>query len=409
MYQRPPSKASSSSAIRSRRGRAIFIIHPSDLLTDHRPHGDGLIAFEFLSGLASRGWRLHVAATATDIKRPLPPGMRVYELSPAEPGRGVLRRFAGRIQFIYRTRQLMFSLRSTEDFLLVHQMNPVFTGLSLAALGSGLPVVLGTYVARWPDVRRSGSAVLSVLAASVRWAISAVQQAAATRLLLTTPTAANRISLPGRVKSKIVSLQHGIETATFAPVDGWEARQGALSPNILFYAQLEERKGLRDLLLAYERVLDEVPDCRLTIAGDGSLRETVDVWQQTLQRPELVRVLGRVSRESSVDLFSACTVYCLPSHGEPYGMSALEAMSCARALVITDSGGLADLVPREGSLRVPPGDAMSLAKALIMLLTSTESQVSMGLVNRRHVEGHHTWRAVIDDLEAVYAGVDARA
>jgi hypothetical protein len=47
----------------------IFVAHPSEMLTDHVPHGDGLVAFSYLSRLAARGHELHVAAQGVETPR----------------------------------------------------------------------------------------------------------------------------------------------------------------------------------------------------------------------------------------------------------------------------------------------------------------------------------------------------
>ncbi len=57
-----------------------------------------------------------------------------------------------------RVRRLFWQLRREVQFDLIHQLNPVFTGLSLALAGAGIPVVLGTYVARWPIEQAFGTA-----------------------------------------------------------------------------------------------------------------------------------------------------------------------------------------------------------------------------------------------------------
>ena len=51
----------------------VFIAHPSELLTDHLPHGDGLVSFGFVRRLAERGHDVHVAAQRADIREPLRP------------------------------------------------------------------------------------------------------------------------------------------------------------------------------------------------------------------------------------------------------------------------------------------------------------------------------------------------
>jgi len=97
-----------------------------------------------------------------------------------------------------------------------------------------------------------------------------------------------------------------------------------------------------------------------------------------------------------------CAVYCLPSFGEPFGMSALEAMACARPVVATRAGGLQHLVDDDGGYTVPPGDAAALATALAALLADPGKRARMGQHNRRRVEEHYAWPRVTDRLEDAY-------
>src|SRR6266536_4924657 len=124
----------------------IFVAHCSDLLTDHLPHGDGLVAYGFISSLARRGHRLHVAAQRVELRGPLPDNVTVHPIV-LKHSRGML----ARLEYMRRLRRLLRDLRASCQFDLIHQMNPVFTGVSLALAGSGLPLVLGTYVGRWPE------------------------------------------------------------------------------------------------------------------------------------------------------------------------------------------------------------------------------------------------------------------
>ena len=94
---------------------------------------------------------------------------------------------------------------------------------------------------------------------------------------------------------------------------------------------------------------------------------------------------------------------CVPSFGEPFGMTVLEAMACARPVVATDAGGPAHLVTDGGGRRVPPGDPAALAGALEEVLGDPGRQAAMGAHNRRLVEERHAWPRVVDRLEAAYA------
>ncbi len=172
----------------------IFVPHCSDLLTDHLPHGDGLIAHGFITNLAKRGHRLHVAAQRVEVREPLPANVTVHEIRPRGSGR-----LFSRLEYMLRVRRLLGTLKKECRFDLIHQLNPVFTGMSLSLVGCGLPLVLGTYVARWPDdpdsISSKGKWVGQALAYG-RNVICGAQQQQADALLLTTPAARNRLPRP---------------------------------------------------------------------------------------------------------------------------------------------------------------------------------------------------------------------
>ena len=123
----------------------IFVPHPSNFLTDHRPYGDGLLAWGFLERLADRGHRLHVACQRVDVAAPPRDDLRLYPLTDA-PKLGGRRR----IRYMGRVRRLYAAIAERERIDLVHQLNPVDVGLSLALPRSAAPVVLGPYVPDWP-------------------------------------------------------------------------------------------------------------------------------------------------------------------------------------------------------------------------------------------------------------------
>ena len=158
------------------------------------------------------------------------------------------------------------SCRKSQRFDLVHQLNPVFTGVSLALAGSGLPLVLGTYVARWPDdpdALTSGGGWTGRGAAKGRELIAAMQQRRADALLLTTPAAWNRLPDPEEVRSRIHVIPHGIDTELFSPRLGWDSLETMQAeqqkPSILFLANVLKRKGIFTLIEAFRMVANEFP------------------------------------------------------------------------------------------------------------------------------------------------------
>jgi L-malate glycosyltransferase len=304
---------------------------------------------------------------------------------------------------------LLSTLKKECRFDLIHQLNPVFTGMSLSLLGCGLPLVLGTYVARWPD----GA---DATAPEGKWMgrvfdygrnlIAEAQQRQADALLLTTPAACNRLPRPEAMRDRIHILPHGVDPDLFSPQAGWDSPERLQAeqqkPSILFFANVLRRKGVFTLIDAFPSVAREFSTCVLRIAGDGP--ELAEVRRRVAALPcaGQVEFLGRRERAQAPDLYRNCSVYCLPSHGEPYGMTAAEAMGCARAVVVTKAGGLEHLVHDRGGKRVPVGDAASLATALSELLRNPVERRAMGHYNRQLVETTMSWDRVAQQLEEIY-------
>jgi glycosyltransferase involved in cell wall biosynthesis len=371
----------------------LFIVHPSDWLTDFQPVGDGLVANGFIRELLARGYRLHIAAQHVAMRTPLPANATVYQLASRRDG------VIARLVYMYRVRRLLARLRRQERIDLLHQMNPVFAGLSLALVGSRLPLVLGTFVPRWwREIDAGPPTIAERLAEAARTVICFLQQSQADALLITCEAAINRIPLARLAARKLTVVPHGIDTALFAP----QPRAPATPPSILFYSHLDRRKGVFVLLEAFRIIAAAMPECRLTLVGRG--RHIAEVQRLVAESglADRISMPGRVERAQAPALFGAHSVYCLPSYGEPYATTVLEAMSCGRPVVVTDAGGLPFMVPRDGGLRVPTGDAPALAQALLTILRSPDLQESMGRANRRYIEENCSWPRVVDQLERVY-------
>jgi glycosyltransferase involved in cell wall biosynthesis len=118
--------------------------------------------------------------------------------------------------------------------------------------------------------------------------------------------------------------------------------------------------------------------------------------------------MGRQTREQALALYREADIYCLPSHGEPFGMTVLEAMSCGLPVVVTNAGGVRWIVDDNGGIRVPDRSAQELAAALGEIIESPERRRRMGAHNRAKILKHFTWDRVIDRLEQIYASAMGR-
>jgi glycosyltransferase involved in cell wall biosynthesis len=397
----------------------IFIIHPSDWLTDHLSIGDGLVAHGFLKELAARGHEIHIAARSAELRVPFPDNVTIHPIP-----QSIRLRPLDRIEYMLRVRALFRRLKSKVQFDVAHQMNPVFAGLSLALAGFEVPVVLGTYVPDWPDdpdAVTSRRGLAGWFARRLKAAICSLQQSQAAAFLLTSPAARARIFLGPSAEARIHYLGHGIDTTLFSPAPQAESKPD-LAPegstdasatagcdSILFLSNLGVKKGIFVLLEAFTDVVAAIPGCRLTIVGGG--KESPEIEQIVKQQPwrENVTIHGRIPREDSVAFYRSHTLYTLPSFGEPYATTVLEAMSCGMPVVTTDLGGVPYLILPDGGLAVPARDPSALAAGLVQLLRSPDLARKMGQRNRAKILAENTWKAVVDGLEQVYTQATQRA
>jgi glycosyltransferase involved in cell wall biosynthesis len=374
----------------------LFVAHASALLTDYEPHGDGLIALNFLRRLAERGHELDVAVQDVAVRGALPANLRLHRVMGGGELRPVRRlRYAARVGRLYR------ELARTRDYDLIHQLNPVDVGLTTFLPHGSVPIVLGPYPAPWPAGARSRRGPAWVLPRALRATLQWLEQRRAAATLVFVPAGAANVR-SRRARGRIAVVPPGIDLDVFLPA---AAAATARPRTVLFLGSLERRKGVDTLLDAFAAIAGSHPDVALRLAGSGSLEDEI---RSRVARPPLagrVELLGWVKRDEVPALLRSSTLLCLPSVGEPLGMSALEALASGLPAVVTDAGGVAELVPDAGGRKVPPGDPRALAGAIDELLRLRPAELArLGARNRTAAE-RYSWEAAVDRLEEVYAQV----
>jgi glycosyltransferase involved in cell wall biosynthesis len=384
----------------------IFISHPSHFLTDSEPHGDGLLAFQYIERLARRGHQLHVAVPVMSLRKPTPPNVYLYPLQSFTRTSIVNPSSLNRLEYALRVRRLLGRLRRKLSIDLIHQLNPVVPGMSLFLSGSGLPIVLGPLpprlAERWDGDAASDEATeRRTIAHRLRDAVLQRQMRDAALILIPTSQSMDLIPSDSSLRRKVRILQYGVDTGTFRP-DGHFSQP---APSILFLANLVKRKGILQLIDAFEQVAAVDANCMLRIAGSGP--DEGEVRERAAKSPAAARIefLGNVARADVPAVLNACTVYCLPSYGEPFGMTALEAMACGKPVVGSRTGGLGLLLDEVGARRVDPANIQELSSELLAVLASPALRSTMGAHNRHRAEVEFSWDGVIDNLEDLYASV----
>ena len=128
-------------------------------------------------------------------------------------------------------------------------------------------------------------------------------------------------------------------------------------------------KGLDNLLLAAPRVLEQHPNARFLLAGNGEERARLTALRDRLRLGDRVEFLGHVDDVPS--LLAASDILCHPSLAEGLPNAIVEAMASGAPVIASDVGGIAEAVEHERTgLLIPPHDVPSIAAALGRLLES---------------------------------------
>ncbi len=175
---------------------------------------------------------------------------------------------------------------------------------------------------------------------------------------------------------------------------------------VLFVGRLVREKGVDTLLDAFPAILDRRPSTRLVIAGTGPHEDHLRGRAAAMGLGGRVHFAGYLDDRGRNLLYGWATTAVVPSYYEPFGLTALEAMAAGAPLVVSDTGGLAEVVTHgETGLKVPPANPGELAGAVLALLGDRERAARLAAAARRAVRERFTWQEVAARTEAVYEQV----
>ena len=211
----------------------------------------------------------------------------------------------------------------------------------------------------------------------------------------------------GADPDRVVVLPNGIDETVWRTEDSQRRRArvrwGGTGPLLMFTGRLEVEKGIYTMLDALPTILNNFPDARLVVAGQGGQggQFDADIAERGLS-PAVIRA-GWLSEEELKALIAAADVALVPSIYEPFGLVALEAMALGTPVVAARTGGLADIVDNgRTGLTFTPGDPGELASAVAETLSDPRAAAARADLARAELPKRFNWRHIAEDTVAVY-------
>ena len=227
--------------------------------------------------------------------------------------------------------------------------------------------------------------------------------------------------LYGADPSRIAMVPCGFDALEFSPMSRQEARSRLGVPLeeflVLQVGRMVPRKGVETVVRAM--ACDPCDGMRLHVIG-GECEVPDPVRTPEIHRLQGVArecgVAGRVRfegckpREQLRAWYAASDVFVTVPWYEPFGITPLEAMACARPVVGSAVGGVQyTVVDGETGLLVPPRDPQALARALDVLRRDPARAEAMGLAGLERARREFTWDGVAMRLASVFEEAAANA
>lgn len=177
---------------------------------------------------------------------------------------------------------------------------------------------------------------------------------------------------------------------------------------ITFAGRFDPEKGVDTLLNAFAALKARRPKVRLAIAGRGVLQETIQEHLRKLGFDAEVTHCGYLEGEVLRTFYEASDLHVCPSHYEPFGLVALEAMAVGAPVIVSDTGGLRDIISSaKVGRRSPPGDPQALCDILVELVDSERLRRQLGEAGRKHVLRNFSWSVLAPRAVKIYSHVAA--
>ncbi|MBA3922526.1 MAG: glycosyltransferase family 1 protein [Nostocaceae cyanobacterium] len=251
--------------------------------------------------------------------------------------------------------------------------------------------------------------------ATTRLAVEKMLLETAERVVATSPQEQDHMRSLVSKQGNIDIIPCGTDIHRFGFIDRASARAELAIPSeakVVFYVgRFDPRKGIETLVRAIaQSAFRGDPNLRLIIGGgsrpgqsDGMERDRIESIVAELGIADITTFPGRLGDEILPTYYAAADVCVVPSHYEPFGLVAVEAMASCTPVVASDVGGLQfTIVDEETGLLATPQDSSAFSTAIDRILRDPQWRDQLGLAGRKRVEDKFSWDGVAHQLGELY-------
>jgi len=272
---------------------------------------------------------------------------------------------------------------------IVHLHNPTPTVYAaMAARMAGVPSIISTRHSLVAPPRRFITELKYALAATCcDWIVGVCD--------ITTNNLKSMHGVPAR---KIVRVYNGTDPVSRVAKEQWPPKSGF---TLVYVGRLEPVKNHALLLNAFRLALQSMPDLRLWMVGDGGERMILERLAAELGISSQVTFWGQ--QLDVAPFFSAADAFIMSSKSEGLPVSLLQAFSVGLPAIVTDVGGMAEVVRlAQAGFTVPVSDPAGMAAAIQRLASSEAEQAHFSANAQEAFYSHYTLQAMVKSYMELY-------
>jgi glycosyltransferase involved in cell wall biosynthesis len=215
----------------------------------------------------------------------------------------------------------------------------------------------------------------------------------------------------GLPSDKLVMVPNGVNCdvySKYAKEDLSQFRRKFALPEekiVLFVGRLVYEKGVHVLVNAIPRILEKV-NAKVVIVGNGYMKEQLSGLVKAMGIAHKVVFTGFVDDETLRKLQTCADVSVVPSLFEPFGIVAVEAMAARSPVVVSDTGGLSEIVEHDVSgVKVYVNNPESLAWGITRVLTDDGYANWLRNNAYKKIQEKYDWNKIAQQTKTIYNNV----
>ncbi|MBS5681158.1 MAG: glycosyltransferase family 4 protein [Clostridium sp.] len=206
---------------------------------------------------------------------------------------------------------------------------------------------------------------------------------------------------------KINVIPNGINLSNFTGIErDYDFRRQYAMDNekiILYVGRLVYEKGVQHLIAAMPKILSNYHDAKLIIAGRGGMMDELRAEASNLGLNDKIYFTGYLNSKQVQKMYKCADVAVFPSTYEPFGIVALEAMLAGVPTVVSDVGGLDEIVTHGvDGMKSYAGNANSIADSVTALLYDHQLATNVSKKAKQKVKDQFNWEKIAQDTHFTY-------